>query len=218
MLFRTFVRALLWTLLGVVLVAVSAYLAIDLGLADWVFGPGPEAWLNGKKALLQETFNLKGESIDRSLKIAGFAFTVIFGALGFLNLWYHAEDNLPDRMVALNERITKMHVEDRKVLISLYQSRNLKGEQTPSPPRGILERAVGFFRPDPYKKSLKRLTNGAETLDGDISVLSTNLEKCKAQRITKHLVEGLRLAAEAKLLDSGQRRSTGQRPSRPNPI
>ena len=163
MLSRTIVRASLWTLLGLVLAAVSAYLAIDLGLGDWVFGPGPEAWLNGRKDLLQTTLGVKGETIDRSLKIAGFAFTVIFGALGFLNLWYHAEDNLPDRMVALNERITKMHVEDRKVLISPYQSRNLKGEQTPSPPRGILERVVGFFRPDPYKKSLKRLTNGAET-------------------------------------------------------
>ena len=75
MLFRAFVRTLLWTLLGVVLVAISAYLAIDLGLADFVFGSGPEAWLNGKKDLLQETFKLKGESIDRSLKIAGFAFT-----------------------------------------------------------------------------------------------------------------------------------------------
>ena len=203
MLSRTIVRASLWTLLGLVLAAVSAYLAIDLGLADWVFGPGPEAWLNGKKGLLEETFNLKGESIDRSLKIAGFAFTVIFGALGFLNLWYHAEDNLPDRMVDLNERITKMHVEDRKVLISPYQSRNLKGEQTPSSPRGILERVVGYFRPDPYKKSLTRLTNGAETLDGDISVLSTNLEKCKVQRITEHLVEGLKLAAEAALLAQG---------------
>ena len=106
-------------------------------------------------------------------------------------------------MVALNERITKMHVEDRKVLIAPYQSRNLKGDQTPSSPRGILERVLGFFRPDPYKKSLKRLTNGAETLDDDISVLSTNLEKCKVQRITEHLVEGLRLAAEARLLAQG---------------
>src|SRR5437667_6512326 len=112
MLSGAFVRGLLWTLLGAVLVAVAAYLATDLGLADWVFGPGPEAWLNGKKDLLQETFNVKGESIDRSLKIAGFAFTLIFGALGLLNLFYHAEDNLPDRMVALNERIKKMHVED----------------------------------------------------------------------------------------------------------
>jgi hypothetical protein len=203
MLFRTIVHALLWTLLGLILAAVSAYLAIDLGLADWVFGPGPEAWLNGRKDLLQTTWGVKGETIDRSLKIAGFAFTVIFGALGFLNLWYHAEDNLPDRMVALNERITKMHVEDRKILISPYQSRSLKGEQTPSPPRGILERVAGFFRPDPYKKSLKRLTNGAETLDGDISVLSTNLEKCKVQRITEHLVEGLKFAAEATLLAQG---------------
>jgi hypothetical protein len=203
MLFRSSVRALLWTLLGVVLVAVSAYLAIDLGLADWIFGPGPEAWLNGRKNLLQEALNVKGESIDRSLKIAGFAFTLIFGALGLLNLFYHAEDNLPDRMVALNERITKMHVEDRKVLIAPYQPRNLKGEQTPSSPRGILERVLGFFRSDPYKKSLKRLTNGAETLDDDMSVLSTNLEKCKVQRITEHLVEGLRLAAEARLLAQG---------------
>jgi hypothetical protein len=203
MLFRAFVRALLWTLLGVVLVAVSAYLAIDLGLADWVFGHGPEAWLNGKKDLLQETLNVKGESIDRSLKIAGFAFTLIFGALGLLNLFYHAEDNLPDRMVALNERIKKMHLEDRVVLLAPYRSRNLKGDQTPAPSRGILRRVLGFFTADPYKRSLKRLANGAETLDEDISVLSTNLEKCKTQRITTHLLEGSKLAVEAKLLEPG---------------
>jgi len=203
MLSRTFFRAFLWTVLGVVLVAVSAYLAIDLGLADWAFGPGPEAWLNGKKNLLQEMFNVKGEGIDRSLKIAGFAFTLIFGALGLLNLFYHAEDSLPDRMVALNERIKKMHLEDRVVLLAPYRSHNLKGDQTPAPSRGILQRMFGLFTVDPYKRPLKRLANSAETLDDDISVLSTNLEKCKTQRITAHLLEGSKLAGEAKLLEPG---------------
>jgi hypothetical protein len=203
MLSRAVVRASLWTLLGFVLATVSAYLAVDLGLADWVFGPGPEAWLDGKKELLQATLGLKGETIGRSLKVAGFACTLIFGALGFFNLWYHAEDNLPYRMVALNERVTKMHVEDRKVLIAPFQSRNLKGEQTPRPPQGVLQRVIGFFGTNSYRKSLKRLANGAETLDNDISVLSTNLEKCKVQRITAHLVEGLKLAAEATLMDQG---------------
>src|SRR5262249_28500788 len=128
--FRTFVRPLLWFLLCLTIATVGAYLATDLGLVDWVRDIGAEAWLNTQKDTLQSRLNIKGESIDRAMKIVGLVSTIIFGAIGLLNVWYHGEDSLPERMTELNNRVTAMHVEDRGVLTNPYRARNLKGDQT----------------------------------------------------------------------------------------
>jgi len=203
MLFRSSVRVLLWALLALVVIAVTGYLAIDLGLVDRVYDVGSEAWLNGKKDFLQSKFQAKGESIDRSLKIIGLAFTVVLGTLTFLTGLHYATINLPLRLQEYANRIKQAHLLERPIFFAPYASRNLKGELAPPVKVGFSDRLLSFFRTDATQKPLQRLMQSVSILDGDIRVLSAKLGMCKSQRITAHVIEGLKLSAEARFMQQG---------------
>src|SRR5436305_877056 len=98
MLFSTSVRAALWVLFGLVLVAVFVYLAIDLGFVDWAFDRGTKPWLDAQKAWLSDKYGINRDSIDYSLKIVGITITAIFGMLKLLQAWHFAKGNLPLRL------------------------------------------------------------------------------------------------------------------------
>src|SRR5262249_22608385 len=140
MLFRASFRVFLWSLLVLVIIAVAAYLTVDLGLVDWVYGPGPQAWLNSEKDLVQSMIDVKGGSIDRGMKIIGLAFTVILGLLYFLKWWHYLAINLPLRLQEYVDCIKEAHLQDRVVLFAPFASRNLRGDQTPAMPAGVFDR------------------------------------------------------------------------------
>jgi hypothetical protein len=203
MLFGPAVRVLLWTLLVLIIVAVAVYLAIDVGLVDWVFGVGSQAWLNAKKDLVQSTLALKGEAIDRAVKIVGLAFTIVLGLLYFLNWWHHLAMNLPLRLQEHVDSIAETHLHERIFLFEPYATRNLRGDRTPAMPLGLFGTLLSFVRTDPGTKATGQLMENVTTIDGDMKVLSAKLAMRKKQRITAHLIEGLRLAAEASALEPG---------------
>lgn len=203
MLFRASVHLLLWLLLVLLIITVGAYLAIDLGIVDWVFDAPAYVWLDVKKQILQSKYDLKGETIDRALKIIGLAFTVVLGLLAFLKGWHYNAINLPLRLQKYADHIKELHLEDRAVVLAPYMSRNLKGDVTPTPNPGLLQSVVSFFNPSPVPKFARRLLGTVPVLDGDIKVLAAKLGMCKSQRITAHLLVASKLIAEARPLQPG---------------
>jgi len=190
-------------LLGLVVIAVTAYLAIDLGLVDSVRNVGAEGWLNDKKVILQSKIELKGESIDRSLKIVGLAFTIVLGVLAFLKGWHYAEANLPLRLQQYADRIKETHLHERAVFLVPYTSRNLKGDVTPVASRNFLYRVISLVRLDPASRFEQRILDTVPVLDGDIRVLGAKLGTSNAQRITGHLIVASKLVEEARSMQSG---------------
>jgi tetratricopeptide (TPR) repeat protein len=203
MLFRGSIRAFLWSLLAILLLAVGAYLAIDLGILDWALDAGAEKWLNDKKKTLQSKYELKGETIDRALKIIGLAFTVVLGLLAFLRGWHFNAVNLPLRLQGYADRIKELHLLDRALVLAPYASRNLRGDVSPAPKPGRIRAVVSFFIPGLAFRLARQLLDSVPALDGDIKVLGAKLGVSKSQRITAHLLVASKLVVEARSLPSG---------------
>lgn len=203
MLFGTSIRVLLWMLLVVVLGAVAAYLAIDLGLVDWAFNLATKTRLDDWKERISEKYGLNRDSIDTSLKIAGLASTIIYGAVTLLKAWHFAKINLPLRLQEIANRIKETQIRLRPVLLAPYASRNLRGDRTPAPKPRFLDTLSSLFWATPSQKAAQRLMSSVNTLDGDIRALRSGLEICKPERITAHLLTALKLEAEARLLSQG---------------
>jgi len=203
MLVRFIVRLLLWSFLAFVVLAVFAGLAIDIGLADQLFGVGARSWLHGWVDLLRKHYGLNRANIDLALKIIGLAGTITFGMLGLVHAWYFGRINLPARLAQYADRLRALHIVGRSVILAPYATRNLKGDQTPLAPTSVLRRTQWLLKLDARSRSIRRLTASTQTLDGDIQVLEAKLRLRKSERITCHLIDGSKLAAQAKLLPDG---------------
>lgn len=201
------VRRLLWAAFVVVLLTVGALLAIDLHIVDWAFGSGTTFYdrLHNVVRFLRDNYGANRANIELALKVIGFAFTILFGVVAALTALHYAQANMPQRLQEYADHVRHDHIEDRAVFIVSRVARNLRGDMTPAAPIGHLRGLAMRFRSSPFEKSLSKLMgqDSLETLDNDIKVLSARLGLCKAERITAHLVAGLRFAAEARLLEDG---------------
>src|SRR5262249_13029380 len=76
-------------------------------------------------------------------------------------------------------------------------ARNLKGDTTHASPSLSYGPFWRRFRTHPRDKFIRSLMGSVKQWDDDIPVLVSNLAKCKTQRITAHLWEGLKLVSQA---------------------
>jgi hypothetical protein len=205
MLWAFVIRASLWLFFGAVIVIVSIALSIDIGLVDWLFGTGDKsrAILHDVLGFLNRHFNLNKANIELALKIIGLAATITFGALGLLRAFLLGYANIPMRLENYASRIRALHFDGRPVLLAPYAARNLRGDQTPPEPPRIWERILRLFGLDAHSRAVRRVLRTREGLDGDLRVLNAVLRLRKTERVTAHLVEGLRIAAEARRLPDG---------------
>jgi hypothetical protein len=164
MLFGIAVRALLWTLLGVLLVGVFFYLAIDLGLVDLVFHSDTKPKLDRWKAFMSEKYGLNKDTIDNAVKIVGLAVTFIYGALQFLRAWHFAKINLPLRFQQYADRIKEAHVIGRTPLFAPYWCYNLRGDRVPTTERVLFDTLFSYFAITPHQKAIQQLMSSVSQL------------------------------------------------------
>jgi hypothetical protein len=202
MLLAFIVRASLWAFFAALVIIVGAALAIDIGLVDWLFGTAGKvrAILYDVIGFLNLHFNVNKANIELALKIIGLAATITFGALGLLRAFLLGYANLPVRLENYASRIRASHIDARHVLLAPYAARNLRGDQTPPESPGIWERTLKLLGLDTHSRAVRRVMRIRERLDGDLRVLNEAQRLRKTERVTAHLVEGLRIAGEAKLL------------------
>jgi hypothetical protein len=197
MLLRFLIRASLWTTFTVVIIAVGAVLAIDIGLVDKLFGTNTRTTLYSVIASLQ--FNK--DNFELGLKIIGLAATVVFGALGMLRAYLLGFTNLPGRLAQFADNVRALHLDDRHALLA--PSAHLFGDRAPPASAGLWIRMLRLFGLDAHSKAVRRVTGTTQLLEGDLVVLNAALRLRKTERITVHLVEGLKLADEATRLPEG---------------
>jgi len=70
-------------------------------------------------------------------------------------------------------------------------------------PLGIWGKTLRLFGFDAHSRAVRRVMRTRERLDGDLRVLNAALTLRKTERVTAHLLEGLRIADEAKRLPDG---------------
>lgn len=146
-------------------------------------------------------YRLKGAHIEWAIKIIGLIVSTIFGLLAFKRGLDYAEVNLPQQLIKLNERLKKLALHDRAIILASYSARNLKGDTTHAEPQVSLGPLLRLFRTDSREKSVRRLRERVGQLEEDIPVLVSNLAKCKTERITVHLLDGADLAAQANAME-----------------
>jgi len=205
MLFAFIVRVSLWVFFGAVIIVVGTALSIDIGIVDWIFGTGDNArtMLHDVLGFLNRHLSVNKANIELALKIIGLAATITFGALGLLRAFLHGYANLPARLEDYASRIRASHIDGRPVLLAPYAARNLRGDQTPPEPPGIWKRTLRLLGLDAHLRAVRRVMRTRERLDGDLQVLNAVLRLRKTERVTVHLVEGHRIAAEARCLPDG---------------
>jgi hypothetical protein len=199
MLFRSSAHLLFWAF-GIVTVAVLGVLAIHTGYFDLVFKTATQSVLAEWEHELEKAYGINGESIDRAIKAIGMAFTILFGGLAFLKGWHYAEMNLPTRLVEFNERIRAANLHDRGTVLAPYACRNLRGDRLEAPQKTWLQRIASMFRTNDEVRLQQNLMRSVETLDGDLKVLNAELDRYKAERVSAHLIVGLRLHASAQAM------------------
>jgi hypothetical protein len=187
---------------GVIVFVMVGVLVVDLGVVDAIFHIGTQQALQGCINKIREVVTLKWSHIDLAMKVIGLAFTAIFGMLAFLKGLHFAEINLPKRLVEFLERIRNLELLDRGLILAPYATRNLRGDQTPTS-RNRFDVILRKLRREVRERAIQKLVDSVEDLNRDIPVLAADLEKCKTQRISAHLVEALRLAAEANTKETG---------------
>jgi tetratricopeptide (TPR) repeat protein len=200
---------LLLIALGVVVSGIVVVLAIDIGIYDAIFHTTAQQTLQGWIKEIRQVVALKGSHIDLAVKLIGLASTVALGMLAFLKGLHFAEIGLPQRLIELIEHIKKAHLVDRRLILAPYATRNLRGDQTTRMSSNRLEVLSRLFRGDPREKAMRRLVKDVEHVDEDISVLSTNLDKCKIQRVTAHLAHAMTRATEANSKEEGSPTQVG---------
>ena len=185
--FGTAVRICLWTILFAVIVAVCAFLAIDVGVIDWGLNAEIKPRLDARKAFLWEQYGVNRDSIDYSLKVIGLACTTILGALALLRTWHFATINLPYRLQGYVDSVKEAHLGDRRVVLAPHLSRNLKGARSIALQPAFFDTLWSFVRTPINLRIANRLAGAVATLDGDIRVLGGKFEISKMERITARI-------------------------------
>lgn len=208
MLLGLLLRLLLWVALGAVVLSVALLLAIDLHLVDWVMGSGSSAYdaLHATISFLRESYRINRANVDLALKIIGIATTIVFGGvLPALYAWRFGYINLPSRLQNYADHFRKEHLIDRAIVLGSLSARNLRGDPAAVGEPSLAGRVLHSTGLDNIQRALRRIRADQGNLDGDVRILGSNLEKCKAQRITIHLAEALKHATRAKTWDAGSR-------------
>jgi len=205
MLLALVIRALLWAFFGIVIIVIGTVLAIDIGLVDWLFGTGDNARtiLHDVIGFLDRHLGVNKTKIELALKIIGLAATITFGALGLLRAFLLGYANIPLRLEHYANRIRASHIDGRLALLAPYTARTLRGDQTPPESPGVWERALRLFGFDAHSRAVRRILRTRDGLDGDLRVLNAALRLRRSERVTAHLIEGLRTADEARRLPDG---------------
>ncbi|MFM9848579.1 MAG: hypothetical protein ACKVP3_15625 [Hyphomicrobiaceae bacterium] len=193
---RISVRAILWTFLGLAVALVSALLAVDIGLIDWLFGTQIQPALRKASDFLHTSYRVNSASIELALKVIGFVATLVLGALGLLKAVHYAHANLPDRLQQYLDEVAIDHASDRVALLAPYASRNLNGDRAnAASPRPV--KAIWPFARDPVEQRSALILARSPKLDSSIPVLRKQVSLSVRERITIHLVKCGQLDAAA---------------------